>query len=341
MSKTAASSQAFCGIDVSAATLDAAVQRIEREDAGFEHRQFPNSAPGHRELIAWLLKRGALVRVALEATGIYSFDLALALDKAAGIEVAVLNPKIANRFAQTLQRSKTDKADAMARCEYSRRMKFVPWRAPGASALGLRTIGRHLATLSQDRTRQINRLEAGRGSAATPRCVLQDLKRGIDALDKRILKLRRDAVGMVAADPELKRKFDLPVSVPGIAETSAVLILSELASLAPDATARQWVASSGLDPVHTKSGTSVDKASHISRNGSKHLRRGLHMPAMVGVRHDPHLKAFYQALQLRHKTKLQALMAVARKLLHAIYGIFKSGTAWDGAKLFPKLISTS
>jgi hypothetical protein len=65
------------------------------------------------------------------------------------------------------------------------------------------------------------------------------------------------------------------------------------------------------------------------------------MPALVAVRFDPHLKAFYQALQTRHKSKLQALMAVARKLLHAIFGIFKTNTPYNGAKFFPHLISTS
>jgi hypothetical protein len=39
----------------------------------------------------------------------------------------------------------------------------------------------------------------------------------------------------------------------------------------------------------------------------------------------------------RHKSKLQALMAVARKLLHAIHGMFKSRTPYDGSKLFPAL----
>ena len=59
--------------------------------------------------------------------------------------------------------------------------------------------------------------------------------------------------------------------------------------------------------------------------------------ALVGVRFDPYLKAFYLHLQARHKTKLQALMAVSRKLLHAIFGIFKNVNSYDGAKLFPAL----
>jgi transposase len=115
MSKVSMTGQAFCGIDVSAATLAVAVQRADR--GGQEQREFANSAAGHRQLIEWLRKRGSSMRVSLEATGIYSLDVALALDRADGIEVAVLNPKTVNRFAQTLRRSKTDKADAVALAE--------------------------------------------------------------------------------------------------------------------------------------------------------------------------------------------------------------------------------
>ena len=50
----------------------------------------------------------------MEATGVYSLDLAVTLDREDGIEVAVLNPKISSRFAQTVRRSKADAADAEA-----------------------------------------------------------------------------------------------------------------------------------------------------------------------------------------------------------------------------------
>ena len=118
-------------------------------------------------------------------------------------------------------------------------------------------------------------------------------------------------------------------------------LLGELAGLDPEMTVRQWVAHSGLDPVHQVSGSSVRKPSRISRHGNRHLRRALYLPALVGVRHDPHMRAFHELLQTRHKTKMQALMAVARKLLHAIFGIFKTGTTYEGAKLFPQLIPHS
>lgn len=328
----------FCGIDVSARTLAVAVQR--ESCRRWEQREWPNSAVGHERLIVWLLQSGEKVRVCLEATGVYSLDLALALDEAAGIEVAVLNPKKAREFAHTLgRRSKTDKADAASLSDYSRRMDFVAWRRPARSALQLRAIGRHIATLTAEHTRLGNRLHAAQGSQATPRCVRDDLNRSMTGLQKRLVRLRREAVKIIRQASEMERKFQQLIAMPGIAETSAIGILSELAILGPELTVRQWVAHSGLDPTHHDSGTSVHKPSRISRAGNRHLRRALYMPALTAARFDPHMKAFYNLLQTRNKSKLQALMGVARKLLHAIFGVFKTNTPYDGRKLFPNLIA--
>ena len=133
----------YCGIDVSAKSLTVAIQRVHQP---VEQRSFPNASVGHKALIVWLRKAKSPVRVLLEATGIYSLDLAFALDAAEGIEVAVLNPKVANRFAQTIRRSKTDAADAEVLAEYTHRMPFTAWIAPSASSMRLRAIVRHVET---------------------------------------------------------------------------------------------------------------------------------------------------------------------------------------------------
>jgi len=325
----------FCGVDVSAANLAVAVHQDDRQ---CEQRVFNNDASGHKALISWLHKRKALVRVSMEATGIYSLDLAMALDRADGIEVAVLNAKMVHHFARTLRRSKTDSADAQSLAEYSRRMPFTPWCAPTLNNFQLRTISRHLLGLTAEYTRQNNRLHAAGKSAATPSCIMIDLKLSMASLKRRILQFRREARTLVRSDETISKRFELLISIPGIAEISAVQLLGELSSLSPEMSVRQWVAHSGLDPVHQVSGTSVHKPSRISKAGNRYLRRALHMPALVAVRHDPHLKAFYEILLSRHKAKLQAIVAVARKLLHAIYGILHSQTPYDGSKLFPALL---
>src|SRR5882762_9019550 len=173
-----------CGIDVSAAQL---VVALEGEGGKGLQRSFPNRSSGHQALIVWLQRSGQ-VRVCLEATGLYSLDLAMALHAAAGIEVAVLNPKKVNRFAATLCRSKTDPADAQVLAEYARRMPFQSWHPPQAAALELRAMTRHIAALTQQHTQQSNRLHALSASSTSSRCVQQDLKRALRDLERRTEK---------------------------------------------------------------------------------------------------------------------------------------------------------
>ncbi len=64
------------------------------------------------------------------------------------------------------------------------------------------------------------------------------------------------------------------------------------------------------------------------------MRHTLFMPALVAVQHDPHLRAFYQHLLAQGKVKMQALVAVMRKLLHALHAMFKTHQRYDGSKPF-------
>jgi transposase len=178
------------------------------------------------------------VHVSLEATGIYSLDLALALDAAAWIELAELNPKLANRFAQTLSRSKTDKADAVVLAEYSRRMPFTAWQRPGVNQLRLRTLGRHISSLALEQANLKNRLHRAESTATVPRAVLLDLKHAQAALLRRLAKMRREAMKLVQTEDQLRQRLALLVSIAGIAEVSALQILSEQVLLAPGMTVR-------------------------------------------------------------------------------------------------------
>jgi transposase len=201
----------YCGIDVSAKSLTVALQR-EGQPVG--QRSFLNNPKGHRSLIVWLWKAKSPVRVSLEATGVYSLDLALALDAAEGIEVAVLNPKFAKRFAQTIRRSKTDAADAEVLPAYSHRMPFTAWVAPSSSSIRLRSIVRHVESLSVQSAQNQNRLHAAQSSTSIPGCVIQDLKRSVASLERRIRDLRCEAMTLVRQDNLLLKQYELLVASP-------------------------------------------------------------------------------------------------------------------------------
>jgi transposase len=318
------------GIDVSKDVLDVAVRRDGTRD---ETARFPNDAAGHRALVRWLTKRNRTARVVLESTGIYSLDVALALHAARGIAVMVANPRAIKQFAGALmQRSKTDLTAAVALREYAARMPFVAWEPPAAELLALRAIARRIAALTVERTRERNRLHAVLATSARVAVVVDDIEGNIHHLERRIELLSGDAVALVREHPALQRAFEQLTSVPGIAAHSAVQLLPELLVLPEGMTVRQWVAHAGLDPRAHQSGTSVDKPARVSKVGNAHIRRALFMPALVAVRHEPHVKAFFDKLVARGKTPLQAYVAVMRKLLHAIYGMFTTNTVFVGEK---------
>lgn len=322
----------FCGIDVSAAELVVALRSAGRD---LPLQSFPNSAAGHRRLLTWLGRTGAGIRVTLEATGVYSLDLAVFLAAAEGIELAVVNPKLIRRFAQSLdERSKDDPRDARILLEYSVRMPFRRWYPPTPQQLALREITRHLLVLTESRTATRNRLHAARSTHSTPLCVRHELERSLRQLAAALLRLQRQARRLVAQDARLESQFRLLLTVPGIAELSALQLLAEI-SLLGNRKVRQWVKHAGLDVCHYDSGSSVRHQPHISKCGNRFLRRALFMPALVASRFDPALRTFYQRLLARGKSKRQALTALMRKLLHAIFGMFHHQQTYCGLLLCP------
>ena len=322
----------FAGLDVGAREI--VVVRMGRHDKSVTIAAFANNASGHDALLAFLLRGNERVRVCLEASGNYSIDVALVLHAHRHLEVSMVNPRRARRFAESLgERSKTDPVDARVLCQYAIRMPFEPWRPPSPAALRLRAITRAIEDLVVMHTQEKNREHALNASQALPALLVRERRRHQRYLEQRMQQLRREARRLIAKDPELDRRFRLMLTVPGIGDTSALHILGELAVLPESLDARQWVAFSGLDPSLFVSGSSVEKRPRISRGGSRHLRHALYMPALVALQHEPHLRAFYHRLVSRGKARMQAVIAVMRKLLHGMFAMFRSNQSYDGAKL--------
>jgi transposase len=272
--------------------------------------------------------------VCLEATGVYHFDLAIALHDA-GVMLMVVNPKASHNFAKVLMKnSKTDAVDASTLAEYAARMDFVAWTRPSDETLALRSFARRLSALTDDKAAAKNQLHALSSMEETPKAVIKDVKLAITQLEKRIDTLSHDALILINKHPELLRVLQLLISVKGIAETSAIALMGELLLLPPDLSHREWVKFAGLDPKSFDSGKSVHKKTRLSKAGNKYIRAALYMPALSAKQHDPHVKAYFQHLLDNNKTPLQAVCAVMRKLLHAIHGMLKHDTPFDNTRFY-------
>jgi len=301
----------------------------ENEDKG-KAKEFENDAGGHSELVQWI---GKGARVCMEATGVYHLQLALKL-VSAGIEVMVVNPRVAKDFGRALSnRSKTDRVDAWSLLEYVQRMEFVPWKAPSAAVLELRELGRRLSELIQARADEKNRLHAKK-TAGISATVVKDVKAHIAQLESRIKQIEKAAVAVVRGDAGLREQFGILTKITGVGGRSAILLLTELAVLDPTMTVKQIVGHAGLDPRQYESGSSVQKPPRISKVGNARLRRILYMNAITAIRHDRGARLFFAQLVARGKKRMQAIVAVMRKLLHGIWIVLQRRVPFDSSVLF-------
>lgn len=322
----------LCGIDVSAKEL---VVMLRHEGKNQAVRTFANTAPGHQELQRYLTGTGSPVRVCLESTGLYGLDVALRLHEDARFQVMVANPRAVKNFAQALfERSKNDPIDTRVLVEYAARMPFQAWQPPSPAALQITALARRIHALGEEATREKNRLHAVAATATTLRILVADLKRSIASLERARVRLAREAHKIIAADACLERRFRLLLSLPGVGQVSALQLLGELALVPVEADVRQWVAYAGLDPREHRSGSSVEKRPRISKVGNRHLRRALYMPALTATQHEAAFRAYYLHVQARGKCKMVALVAVMRKMLHAIFGMFKHDALFDSSRVY-------
>ncbi len=306
----------YVGIDVAKDEL--VVAGCDAAERFSLEASYPNTKPGIARLLKRLRPLGEL-RICLEPTSSYHLAALVALLKLPG-RVSVVNPAAARQYARaTMRRGKTDRTDARVLARYGLHCDPAEYCPPSTAALKLRSITRLRETLVVQRTAMSNRRHAAKRAGA-PRCVQSSIDAELKFLRTQLERLAQAGGKLIRADQQLATVYALLLSVKGIGEESALQILGELACLPPDMLKEQWVAVAGLDPRPSDSGQ-TSGLRRISRQGNVHLRRALFMPALVAANHGPGTRDYYQHLLVRGKKPMQALVAMMRKLLHAIWGM--------------------
>jgi transposase len=93
--------------------------------------------------------------------------------------------------------------------------------------------------------------------------------------------------------------------------------------------ASQCAAFLGLVPVQHESGSSVHGPSRLSKAGDAPVRAKRYMAAVVAIQHNPDIKRQYERLLKKGKSKMSALGAAMRKLVHICFGVLKHQTAYQ------------
>jgi transposase len=103
-------------------------------------------------------------------------------------------------------------------------------------------------------------------------------------------------------DPVLRRKSDLLLSISGVGETMAGVVLAELPG--PDVLRSKCRGGcAGLNPGLHQSGTSIDRMTRIAKIGNAVLRAAIYMPAMSAMRYNRAIAALVARLKSRGRRK--------------------------------------
>jgi transposase len=149
--------------------------------------------------------------------------------------------------------------------------------------------------------------------------VLENLKQQIALAQKQIKETCKNSI--------YTQKL---VTIPGISYFSALLIAAEIADINRFRNYKKLCCYAGLVSTTHQS---ADKVYHgrLIKDSNKYLRYALIEAVSTAVRKDPELWNFYQKIS-RAKGKNKARVAVARKLLIAIYYMLKNSADYEKNK---------
>ena len=319
----------YLGMDVAKARLDCCLL-LDEVSGKRKTKVVSNTKSGVVDLLAWVAKQNIspeALHVVMEGTGVYHEQAAPALAEA-GVTVSIVNPAQVKDFGRGLAvRTKTDGVDSFVLARYGALLKPKAWAPPAPEARILQALLARRAAIAQDLQRERNRQEKA-DATDTPERIQQSLADSIGFLVKQLAGLQQVIDEHIDNHPDLQKDMALLQSIPAVGPQVGGNLLSVMHSHHFNS-AEQLAAYLGLVPVERQSGSSVLGRARLSKAGPARIRAVLYMAAIVATRCNPHVKDVYERLLARGKSKMSALGAAMRKLVHLCFGVLKTQQPYE------------
>lgn len=302
------------GIDVSKDKLDVFVSETN------QHRTIKNTKAAISSLFKNELNKLSIDLVVFEATGGYE-RLLLMYVSDHGIPYHKAHPLRVKRFGQGSGFfAKTDKIDASLLALYGSQKQVKPDKPISQKQLECSCSVRLVESIKKQ-------LQAAKNQVKMA-CTKEERryhKKHICFLENELLKAKEALDQRIDRQPELKEKRELLQTMKGVGrEVSATLIgcLPELGEISREAVSCLV----GVAPRNNDSG--IRQGRRQISHGRFHVRKVLYMAALVSIRFNPKMKAFYEKLLAKGRAKKVAIIAVARKVLITLNAMVHTGTPW-------------
>jgi len=312
------------GIDVSKNKLDCALIDNLNVDK-FKFKVISNSEVGFIALIDWLSKHATSTvsdyHFVMEATGVYHEKLADCLFNM-GSKVSVVNPAHIKYYGKSLGvRSKNDKKDSVVIARYGLTQKPMTWQPEAPEIKVLKALASRLDAIEKDILREKNRYEKSSVNPCSD-SILESIQKMLSVLNEEKTSLEKLIDVHIKQYNYLKTNDALLQTIPGVGPVVSRYMLIVIGSRSFKS-ASQCAAYIGLVPIQNESGSSLRGRSRISKAGDPVIRAKLYMAAISALQHNPDIKIQNQRLLKNGKSKMSALCAAMRKLVHICFGVIK------------------
>ena len=233
----------------------------------------------------------------------------------------MVNPRQVRDFAKALGRlAKTDAIDALTLALFGERVRPALRPLPDEAAQLLESLLTRRRQIVDMLTAETNHLGFARGP------VKRDISQHIRRREKRLADVDGDLQDAVMASPLYQAKADLLRSVPGVGQVTTLTLLATLPELG-QLSRHQIAALVGVAPMNRDSGTMRGK--RMVWGGRAPVRAVLYMATLVGIKHNPVLRVFYERLRAAGKPCKVAATACMRKLLTILNAMLHHNRRWD------------
>jgi transposase len=323
---------AFIGVDISKDHIDCAL--MKRNSPGlFKDKRFDNNLDGFESLEEWLHESDIELKNSLfcmEHTGTYGL-LFFAWLSQSDIDFCV-EPGLRIKCSLGMTRGKNDKVDArrIADYAYTNINKLSLFSFPSEQILQVKQLLTYREQMVRIRTSLKNSIKSHQQyeQITKKHTVTKDISDQIKQYNQRIKQLEKEITGLIEADQQLRKNFELATSVRGIGFVIAAFMLVTTNNFSSFENGRKYACYIGLAPFEHTSGTSIKGKTSTSHLANKTLKTLLSKGANSASKWDPEINAYFIRKTEEGKDYKVIMNAIGCKLVNRVFATVKRQTPY-------------
>ena len=317
------------GIDISKLKLDVVVLNVENP-LQTDHFIVENSKKGIKGIFKYFAKRKYDLSTTLfccENTGVYTYPLSISFSENK-LDYWIV-PAIEIKRSKGITRGKNDKADAKDIALYSLR---------NIDKLNLSKVAEKeiqiLKLFYTEREKLMKALRLFETSSEVVAFIDKDVYKAISstnlktivAIKKALKEIERKLKEVIVGNEDLKEKFNLAKSVPGVGEQSAIYLLIATKGFSSFKSWRKFACYCGVAPFEYSSGSSIKGRTKVNHFADKKMKSLLQMCALTAIKYDPQLREYYNKKKEEGKNTMLVLNNIRCKLISRVFSVINRKT---------------